>query len=375
MDSRRKIVFLALNLTRRDPRIFFRFGLSLVENNFSVDFIVGDGGKSEIVEGVNIVGLNRRSRINFIAFIYCQCDMFRIVLRKRPKVVHISEPHIILLGIYLKLKGFNVIFDLREDYIGEITQRSIVPKYASSLLVRLATQLLRNSLNFFDIVLVPDARLSGLHNLFKDRETPVTISNFPVYREFELTREDYINRKPLILYLGSVYKISRQEIILDIIRSRKDVDYVVFGKVWEEDYLNTLISQFGFNSYFHDGSDRSLVSGLLERSTIGNSVRDFAGSNFPEGSYGVIKIYEYMEAGMPIICSRVGIWEKMIEEYPCGILVDPNDRRELELAINKLVSDRNAAYEMALEGRKAIKERFNWAIEFDKYLEILKRYF
>ena len=317
MSNTRTITFLSLNFSRLDPRIFYRLGISLVNRGFSVNYLVCDGGKPEILNGVHIWGLKRRYKSNLVAAFACQFNLYRSALRCQSDIIHVSEPYLIPLGIIMKLHGLTVLFDLREDYIGEIHNRSFIPAFAQALMSWVMKNVMKMSFTFFDIVVVPDAKLIGLHNLFLPKVNTVIVSNFPVYRhDFELERDEYTNRRPSILYLGSVYRISRQEIILDLVSERSDVDYIIFGKVWEEEYRQSLISLHDLESYFIDGSDRARIPELMKRSTIGNSIRDFAGSNFPEGSYGVIKIYEYMEAGMPVICSRVGIWEKMMMDYP-----------------------------------------------------------
>src|SRR5699024_964697 len=41
------------------------------------------------------------------------------------------------------------------------------------------------------------------------------------------------------------------------------------------------------------------------------------------------KFFEYMNAGLPIICSNFPVWKQFIETYECGIAVDPFDEEAI----------------------------------------------
>ena len=48
------------------------------------------------------------------------------------------------------------------------------------------------------------------------------------------------------------------------------------------------------------------------------------------------KFFEYMNAGLPIICSNFPSWEAFVNLHGCGIAVDPNDGPAVLRAINEL---------------------------------------
>jgi len=108
---------------------------------------------------------------------------------------------------------------------------------------------------------------------------------------------------------------------------------------------------------------------MLDECTISNVLRDFNFTGSPHGSLGIIKLFESMEAGLPIICSNVEVYREMMNEYRCGILVDPNDSEQIMNAIMYLVNNKEDAYQMGQEGRRAVREKFNWEAESKKYIE------
>jgi glycosyltransferase involved in cell wall biosynthesis len=80
-----------------------------------------------------------------------------------------------------------------------------------------------------------------------------------------------------------------------------------------------------------------------------------------------------MEAGLPIICSDVPIYRMIIEEYNCGILVNPNDEKQIANAIRFLIDNKKEAYNMGKNGRKAVIEKYSWEIQSELYLNQINK--
>ncbi len=77
-----------------------------------------------------------------------------------------------------------------------------------------------------------------------------------------------------------------------------------------------------------------------------------------------------METGLPIICTNYKLWQEIIDEYECGICVNPTNENEIAAAISFIVNNKDKARKMGQEGRRAIKEKFNWKVEEKKLLEL-----
>ena len=59
-----------------------------------------------------------------------------------------------------------------------------------------------------------------------------------------------------------------------------------------------------------------------------------------------------------------------MERYRCGICVDPENVDEIADAIRYLLDHPDEAREMGENGRRAIKEEFNWGVEEKKLLAL-----
>ena len=87
-----------------------------------------------------------------------------------------------------------------------------------------------------------------------------------------------------------------------------------------------------------------------------------------EGTLGNTKLFEYMEAGLPVICSNNKLWKEIINKYNCGIAVNPNNKEEIKDAIVALKDNPDKAKIMGENGRKAIENEYNWLTQEKKIL-------
>ena len=83
-----------------------------------------------------------------------------------------------------------------------------------------------------------------------------------------------------------------------------------------------------------------------------------------------------MALGIPVILSRSQYNEKVAAQYGFGICVDPANVDEIASAIRYLLDHPDEARQMGENGRRAVREEFNWGVEEKKllalYADILK---
>ena len=110
------------------------------------------------------------------------------------------------------------------------------------------------------------------------------------------------------------------------------------------------------------------LKSIFAKSTMANVFRDF-GEN--DGSLGVIKIFESMEAALPVLLTDVPLYKNMVEKYHCGICVDPNNVQQIEDAIRFLVEHKEEAYRMGQNGRQAVLREYNWENQARNYIGVI----
>ncbi len=70
-----------------------------------------------------------------------------------------------------------------------------------------------------------------------------------------------------------------------------------------------------------------------------------------------------MAAGVPVVASNFPIWKEIVEGNNCGVCVAPDNKKAIADAANNLLSNETLAQQMGANGKKAIKEKYNWETE------------
>ena len=83
-----------------------------------------------------------------------------------------------------------------------------------------------------------------------------------------------------------------------------------------------------------------------------------------------IKMFEYMAAGIPVIASDFPLWREIVVGNQCGLCVDPMDPAAIARAIDHLAQHPDEACQMGENGRRAVLEKFNWAVEEKKLIQL-----
>jgi glycosyltransferase involved in cell wall biosynthesis len=84
-----------------------------------------------------------------------------------------------------------------------------------------------------------------------------------------------------------------------------------------------------------------------------------------------IKVFEYMACGKPVVTSRIDGLE-FIEAEGVGLLTAPEDKGELEEALNELIKDPLKRAAMGQKGGRIARERFSWDSRITEIEELLK---
>ena len=148
--------------------------------------------------------------------------------------------------------------------------------------------------------------------------------------------EEYKLRNNAICYTGTVYSYSHQEEILQSMDGIEGLKYKVAG-YFEENHLESLGNKhrnFPKLEYFGKIPWERLHE-FYSEVTIGLVVYDYK-LNLGDrlGSFGSNKLFEYMEAGLPIICTDYDLWKEVVQQYKCGIAVEPEMLRKFIMPLS-----------------------------------------
>lgn len=356
---------------RNDAVMVERQGQSLIEAGFKVTYVVCDDKPNEVKYGINILstGFTPKGRVD--RFLHTK-SILKKYLDKNvdADIYQISDPELISLIMYLKKKGKWVIFNMREYYPEMIKHKYYIPKIFRLLCAIYYTNILKCYLKKYDAVfVVTNWILDILKKKWKINQTYL-LTNFPIVNtSFSLSFEDYNRRGNVLCYEGTIYIASRQENVFNALEHLPNVKYLLAGVIdfnYDAIKLHTYWNKVDFIGEFNMVD----LPMIFNKSTMSNCLRDFGDE---DGSLGVLKIFESMEAALPVLFPDVPLYRDIVAKYHCGICVNPNDSKQIEAAISFLISNKIEAYEMGQRGRKAVIKEYNWENQFKNYLSVIRQ--
>jgi len=359
---------------RNNERIFWKQCRSLVHAGYDVTLITNDGGKDEILEGVKIVPSGFTFSNRFQRILLSKKINYKKVLEVDPDIIQIHEPAFIPLGLKFIKHGKRLIYDSHEDLPRQILEKDWIPVLLRRPLSKLAEAYYKSALKKYDAVITVTPHIA--ESLKKASNNVHCVTNYPIVDNSMgiPSLDEYLNRDNLLCYAGTVYHFSSQDRIITAIKGMHNLNYMIVGNI-DDDYKSYLLNNLSTqNVNFKGHVPREQLIDIYKGATIGIVVADYSPNlGYKMGTLGSNKLFEYMCFSLPVICTDFVLWKEIIEKYKCGICLNPNNIDEIRSAIKYLVENKEEAYQMGQNGRRAILEEYNWNTQEKIYLDMIKK--
>ncbi len=297
--------------------------------------------------------------------------LWKYTRRIRPQVMIVRDLPLMPIGIMVsRLLGCRIVFDMAECY---------PEMYASTMQFsdnKLAKFIFKNptfagwvekfSFRHADhvFVMIEESRDRLIRRgAAPDRVT--IVSNTPSV--------DGINLHPItdqtdelrLLYVGFVTRIRGLDNVLYGIRSYLDVtpdparivfDVVGIGGALSDYRLLSQKLDLADRVTFHGWCEQSVVDDLYERSDVGvltYHVCSHWNHTIPN------KLFDYMQAGMPVLATDVLPIKRIVEDIGCGMVFSDNDAAGCAECLTALC-DPSRRSAMSKRGTTAIRATYNW---------------
>ena len=374
MDRKKTLCFFSAFSRHDDEVLTYRHDKALKAAGWNTIYVVNDYETETEKEGLKIVSTGNNQRKGYLSRIFVAPFQSYKVLKKIDADVYQTWClENMLVCMLLKWNGKKIVFQLREEHPYLYMLKMDKPLWQRKMVVSILLVLMKFFLRRFDFVLATGDDEGEILKELGVKKYRIQ-GNFPfVNWNFKLSLEDYLKREDRIIYFGSIYGISCQEHLLKALEKTQKIKYLLAGKFrGNEDYHQELMKYPKWeNVEFVDGFAPSELNDMMGRSTMSNVLRDFSKTHYHNGNIGIIKIFESMEAGLPLICSDVPVYRRIWEEYKFGMLVDPTNPDQIADAINYLIENKEEAYKMGQEGRRAVIEKYNCDVVSKEYAEII----
>ncbi len=359
--------------SEKDDRIFYRECISLVHAGYSVCEIAPNV-KDTMSDGVQIYGVsipeNKWKRVLFgKKKVYNKC------VELDADIYHFHDPELISVGLKLKKKNHKVvIFDSHEDVPAQVLTKDWLPPLLRRPLSKIYTGYEKRSLQQYDaLVSVTPSITSRLQNV---NPNTIQLTNYPLL--INPQKEDSRKWGHSICFAGTVSHQRMHHVILDALKDISGIEYRLAGAC-PASYLHILQSKEAWHKVCYVGQIpfKDVFNFLLE-SSVGIVLNDYYPNvGYKLGTLGVVKLFEFMQAGLPVICTDFILWKEIMDKWDCGICVNPHDVDAIRGAIEYLISHKDIAKRMGDNGRRAVQEEYNWPTQepmlFQMYEELTEK--
>jgi len=349
-----------------DPRIYHKQCLSLHKAGFDVYLIAQEDGH-ESNKPIQHIPLKKTSG-RLKRMIFGTFQLYRQAKKLKADIYHFHDPELMIVGWLLKKRTNIVIYDIHEDYVTSILQK----KYMNSFLRKMAAKLY----TFFEKIFTRKLELTLAEKYYYDiYQRGTLVLNYPIINERLMDERSMdLPLENKLLYTGNVTEDRGALIHANLPNIIKDISVYFIGKCPRAlaDQMNEISAEVE-GGITIEGVDQFIEKEYIDKMYMQR--RWLAGiALFPPTDHymkkELTKFFEYMNAGLPIICSNFPVWDAFINKYNCGITVDPYDEKAIKEAIMYLINNPDQAKQMGENGRRAIKDELNWSVEETKLIQL-----
>lgn len=339
-----------------DVRIFQKQCVSLAKSGYDVHFIVSKGPEG-LHQGVTIHPINshktRFSRMTKNAYL-----AVRKALELNGDIYVIHSPELLPLAFFFHFSRKKVVYDVHEDYGTQIQQKYYLPRFSRKILALAVRIMEKLASRFLTLTLAERYYQNFLpgHSL---------LLNYPLDFNFTVSqRRDGPNCR-ILLFTGNVSLDRGALNHAKLLMLNPDVEVHLIGNC--PSFIATQsrsaaglgvdrLHIYAVDKYVPHDRIREYYqrNDLLAGIAICPSNPDLVNKEFT-------KFFEYMAAGLPILCSDFAVWQRLVVDNGVGLTVDPECPEAIAEAIHWLREHPKERQQMGERGRRLVAEKFNWA--------------
>lgn len=178
-------------------------------------------------------------------------------------------------------------------------------------------------------------------------------------------------------YIGHLYKGRGIDIIADVAREMKEVEFHIVGGT-EEDlkyWMKTLddVPNIHFYGYVSHKEAMGFVKGFdVLLAPYQRKVGGYGGTGNTVEWMSPLKIFEYMATGIPMICSDLPVLHEILENRRNAFLCTPEDHKDWSKTIEYVKNNTEEAEKIARKAQEEFLAMYTWKKRAEHICEDVK---
>ncbi|WP_078594217.1 glycosyltransferase [Evansella clarkii] len=370
MNDTKKVVHITTVHHPLDPRIYYKQCHSLQKAGYDVTLIAPSSSDLKGENTVPVIPL-KKYKNRFISMLLSPIEAYKKAKELKADYYHFHDPEFLPAAWLLKKKHNTVFYDIHEDYETGIVTRDYLTKPLRIVISKIY--------KLIEKVFSKNMELVLAEKYYKEKYPRGNcVLNYPILNENLINkRRDTSKVENKLLYTGNVTTDRGALTHAALPNIDENMSVYFYGRCpeWLAEQMLEVAGENKEQLYI-EGINRYVPKEEIDHSYI--SKQWLAGlALFPPSEHykkkELTKFFEYMTAGIPIICSNFKVWKDFIDKYRCGIAVDPYNEEEIRQAINYLRSNPAEAKKMGENGRKAVLKELNWGKEEEELISLYQR--
>lgn len=364
--SRLRVCHITTVHKENDNRIFYKECTSLRQDGFHVALLCA-GSISSVTEGIQIIGLPKNKNRIFHFFNTSIYHVIKTSLKVKAHIYHFHDPELIFAGLFLRLCGKKVIYDIHENNASSILSKPYIKSKLFKYILSKAFNVFEKvTTPFFSKILTARPDISEKFNYLN----PITLRNFPIIESQASFLKVKIEKdKQVVIFVGGLAAIRGIRELINAFESLEGVELWLLGPWASDSFKEECENLKGWkNTRYLGVVEPYEIFAYLELADIG--IVTFL--PFPNHTRTLAtKPFEYMMAGLPMIMSDFKYWKDFFKEL--SLYVDPTNSLAIAKAINQLLSNPDEMKRMGDKSRDQVQNEFNWQKESQKLIGIYRQ--
>ena len=350
-----------------DERIYHKQVKTLVEANHSITYI--SRAKNIQENFPNLLHYSLGSSLSpFRRILGIHREIIKQIRNGEFDYVIIHDPELVLTALFLKKKRQRLIYDIHDDYEQTILSRKRIPSLLRKLFASLWLSIEKYVVNRCYAVMFADGTTRSKFG----KEGSIVLGSYPTL-DFVVTNDQVVKNDIFtLIYVGGV---SKERGILTAVEALKmipevNLEFHVFGSAQNEDIKRAMASDKRIK-FFGKVEWKELIH-RLAGSHLGLALYQPLPSFYYSPGDNAGKMLEYMAGGLPFLISDFPGIRRFCTENNVGILIDPENPKEIADAIFEVYSSNKHWQKQGKKYKDLIISKFSWEAVSLEFLKLFK---